>query len=61
VTRRSNDVLKTIQEFSGVQPSQVKSEFKVDNLLYADHMIEDISNGDRVIIEFEGPRHFVRD
>jgi hypothetical protein len=58
VARRANEVLKTIYEMGGVLPSQVKSEYKVDNLLYADHMIE-AGNGDKVIIEFEGPRHFV--
>lgn len=57
---RSEELLSTVFGLGGLLPSQVKSEAHIDNLYQSDHLITN-SKGEKVLLEFEGPYHFIKD
>jgi len=59
--QRSEEVLNTIFEIGNVAPSQVTSEYSIEHRLYqVDHLIE-LEGEKKVVVEFDGPYHFIKD
>ena len=66
---KSEELLRTVYELGGLLPTQVTSEATIDGFYYADHLIEldekqmkSQPEGTKgVVLEFEGPHHFIMD
>lgn len=52
--------MRVILAMGGLVPSQVESEVNIDGVHFVDHLVT-LASGEKLIIEYDGPRHFVKD